>query len=790
SLTNIAAVGASPKTPLTTPANEVTVSVNIPSTPAANFAGTAGGDGFNVVHANGRVYNVFHHQASVVVNCHDELTSEDCTYGGLTWPIEVSASVGTGMYSNAFTNKNETKLFVWAVVRGQSAGIQCMKLEDGSDCGYQVLSVIDVAGNETTIDIGSAEFVDWGSPARVGNKIYTPFAEPTGQTWLACFNLATESPCAQSAYKQSMLEPGVESFEFSIFNGPHAIAYGKYVYSNFFEVNTFNTYVDCWDTEENSSCEGVWPRANQSPSSWMPVLNQNQEITLICSLEESVSCLDAETGEDATTPDHLAELYGMDELPAFIGTSLIFGKKVVSLLSGMGGSPLGTAICFDYSTATPTNCGTIELPDTSFVYSLDRDPNRPTCVWVNADNGLAQITNFDVLTMEQGCSGSLRTSLIQISTKGAACDVTEWDSLKITSPSQWTSATVTVRDENGDVLPGGNEISISQANVKTSLANVDFGTLETPYFDFDIQGADLSNGLNAQFTWTTSTPKICKGLKETSKTSYTGTTGSLNIGKNLKVAGKVTPKVCGNDLIFTLNRNPFTGVLGDYVIDGGNYSTENWKAGSYAVTVTQPANDYCKASNANKSFNLTVDVTPDLTLKAKGWYLHEEVRSDFSFNIKTDTTSQGSTTINKYQGSVSIAVDEEWKFSTSLNSATKIVNGVVKSGKLTFTEISCPDSPAIGNAKSDPKCYLVVVKGKVSSWDAGSSSWVNPQDASFAIKLFNGGTYKKKIKGVMKDVVLPDFVSFNLITEIEGLQVPETLVPVKLKGTSAFGYVK
>ncbi|MEY4311942.1 MAG: hypothetical protein RLZZ571_712, partial [Actinomycetota bacterium] len=554
--------------------------------------------------------------------------------------------------------------------------------------------------------------------------------------------------------------------------------------------NTYTTHVECWDTESDSTCEGAWPRGNQNASSWMPVLNQNEEIALICSIGQFVSCLDAETGEDATTPDHLSALYTYDGLPAFIGTSLMFGKKVVTLIAGGEGSPLGAAICFDYSTETPTNCGAIELPDTSFIYSLDRDPNRPTCVWVNADGGSAQITNFDVLTMEQGCSGSLRTSLVQISTKADACDVTEWDSVKITSPSQWTSATITVRDENGDVLPGGDAIEISQANVKTSLANVDFGTLETPYFDFDIQGADLSGGLDAQFTWRTSTPKICKGLKETSKTSYTGTTGNLKIGKTLKVTGKVTPKVCGDDLIFTLNRNPITGQQGEYAIESGNYSTENWKAGSYLVTATHEANANCKASAANKSFNLTLEVAPNLTLKAKGWYLQEDLRSDFSFNIETTTTSQGSTTSHKYQGAVSLIADEEWKFTTSLSSITKIVNGVVKSGKLTFTQIACPDSPAVGNTKSDPKCYLAVVNGKISSWDAGSSTWVNSQDATFAIKLFDGGMQRKKVKGVMKNVFLADFASFNLITEVDGYQVPEILVPVKLKAPSASGYVK
>ncbi len=776
--------------PLANATKSVTLNVSIPGVPAAIFSGNAGGDGFNVAQANGHIYNVFHHDNSVIVNCHDELTSELCDYNSIDWPVVVTSEVGAGMYSSAFINTAETKLYVWAIKRGESAGIQCMNLADASDCGYQVLSTIENEGSTVIIDIGSSEYVDWGSGAQISNRIFAPFAQSDGQTWLACFDLKKELACNETAFEGPALEPGVESFEGSIFNGPHAFAYGQKVYSDYFNYYSSATSVVCWDNATQSLCDGDWPNIGFSTSGFMPILNQLGEVESICSLNMGMGnrCINAQTGENVDIPNYVSEFPTEGQIAAFIGQSLIFGKKVVTIATGIGS--IGIISCLDYSTETPILCGFLELPDTSFIYSLNRDPHRPTCVWINADGGDAQITNFDVLTMEQGCSGSLRTSLLQLSTKAEGCDVASWDSVEITSPSNWSSASITVLDQNGEVLPGGDAVEISSANTATSLAGVDFSNVESPYFDFDVQGTDLSEGLEVTFKWHTSTPQICLGKKEVSTTKYTGTSGQLDLGKKFRVSGNVRPSYCGDEIVFTLNRNPLTGQTQQFVLEPGVHETASWKTGKYKITATHPADLYCKTSSESKSLELSYKLKKNQKIDADGWYLNNNLQENFGLSLKTKTTISGAATTNKFSGSVQWQIDGGWKFNGLISGTTKFVDGVIKSGKNVVSEIACPTSPKVGTETSNPHCFVILANGNLSQWDAGSSSWINEQDAQFLIQVFDGGASQKKVKGKIRTINYADFVSFNLVTGADGFDVQKIDTPIKLKGLTGSGFVK
>lgn len=787
SLFSLIPASATKSMPLANGDKPVTLNVNIPATPGSSFQGDAGGDGFNIAHANGHVYNVFHHEYSVRVNCHDELTAELCSYNGTSWPIEVSSEIGTGMYSYAFINTAETRLYVWAVDRGTSGGIQCMELSDGSDCGYQVLSEVHVDGDNQIVPLGTNYYVDWGSGAAIGNHVYTAFADLAGQTWLACFDLKREEPCEEAAYQTSTLIPGVAANELSLFSGPHTIAYGKLVYTDFYNFETSISVVDCWDSETLEVCEGSWPVEDVNQSSWMPILNTSGKIVTLCSLGET-TCIDSKTGDSVETPAHLEGISATLDLGAFIGNSVIVGKRVVTIGSGVNGEG-DEILCFNYSSTEVTSCGSLDLPDTAFLYSLDKDPNRPTCIWINADEGESQITNFDVLTMQTGCSGSLRTSLIQLSTKSEACDVTNWKSLTIKSPASWDSATVSVKDVNGDALPGGESIEIESANTPVSLQDIDFADEETPYFDFDIEGADLSGGLDVQFKWITSTPNICKGLKELSTTTYTGNAGKIELGKSLKISGRVKPAYCGDQIVFTLNRNPITGDAGPFEILSGRNETANWQPGTYRITATHPADIYCKTSSDSSTFTISTKLENNMKISASGWYLNGENQEDFDLVIKAKTNSSGTAVTTNYTGAVTWQIDEKWQFKANLSGTSKMVNGVMKSGKNVVTETTCPTSPTVGTKKSNPKCYLLSVNGKLRSWDSNTSTYINPQSTQFVIRLFDGGIGKKKVKGVLKNVILADFASFSLFADVPEFDMPYLDTPIKLRAPTGKGSV-
>ena len=71
-------------------------------------------------------------------------------------------------------------------------------------------------------------------------------------------------------------------------------------------------------------------------------------------------------------------------------------------------------------------------------------PYRPTCIWVNADDGSAQIQNFDAFTGGACGRGPLRILASSVVAPGRACFPGSWVSLKVLKPlrSAYTKGTV------------------------------------------------------------------------------------------------------------------------------------------------------------------------------------------------------------------------------------------------------------------------------------------------------------------------------------------------------------
>ena len=116
--------------------------------------------------------------------------------------------------------------------------------------------------------------------------------------------------------------------------------------------------------------------------------------------------------------------------------------------------------------------------------------------------------------MSLGCGSDLRISRAQVAPIVDGCAVYSWLSMTVTTPSAWTSASVSVVGPNGAALPGGNSISLTDSYTATSLSGVDFSA--TTDFDFLLNfdaGADLTGGITAQFTYTTDPLSRCQTSK-------------------------------------------------------------------------------------------------------------------------------------------------------------------------------------------------------------------------------------------------------------------------------------
>lgn len=512
-LTSTVSATAAASTPSTQSVSQV---VTIPTAPMSSFAGAAGGDGFNAAVADGRVYSVFHHQAQLQASCLQQSTGAAC---GAGWPYisAVSDGIGTPMSSYAFVAPDGDALYAYALLPDRSAGVMCITLPNPVSCGVTALTTVSNVAipieGEDEHGASAPYSLDFGAPARVGERIYSPFAD-SDRVWLSCFDLDAAAQCPGAPFELSEIGAGWQQDIY--LRGPRAVAYGDRVYVTVHEgVDTpSSTRLTCWDPSTSQTCgdttSAVWPVSVATPWGLIPTLSIDGDVTSVCLTESGVTrCVDAVSGVTVTAPTVLASFEaGTGDSGAFFGQARTIGSRMVFISSTSAPSPRFTCIDFD---AVPAEwCGDFLPANANLLYAVDDDPDRPGCLWFNSDNGAGQIQSFDMLTMASGCEEQGRISRPQIAPDIESCPVYTWSSVQVLAPTTWETATVDVRTTQGErALPGGNELSLIDSITATSLADVDVTGQTSPLFVFSFTGATLTDGVTARFTWVTDDVDEC-----------------------------------------------------------------------------------------------------------------------------------------------------------------------------------------------------------------------------------------------------------------------------------------
>lgn len=493
----------------------ITRDVTIPAPPAAAFAGTSGGDGFDVSLVNGRIYNVFHHGASTfTVACLDESTGVKCIDSSTAqsvWPKTLTdatyGSVGSPGQSWTFVNPDKTRLYGWAQKSGVHGGMMCMRLDVPDNtadhsCGYTVLTEYvapDTSTVSETSTVSQWSSQDWGSNARVGDKVYSHYPSNDGtKMFLACFDLSTGAQCANAPFILSDLT-GVSR------TGARTMAIGTRVYTSA-SVTGGVKKLTCWDTTTSAECEAnnSWPVTITNTYVATPIVDTNGDVNGICSLAGALTvCFDHLTGASITTPAVLASStfnasswWGATTL---VGTRLIIPDQGVKVhCIDFGVSP--AELCAD-SPFIPQNLG--------LLYSATQDPLRAGCMWLNADNGTSQIQNFDAYTMQPGCSGTQRVSTTQFIPDLPNCPIISWLSFQVVDPATWTSASISVTTAGGAPLTGGANIALTPGQV-VNLSGVDVASVPNPTFSLAFTGATIApTGVVTKFKFVTDGSPAC-----------------------------------------------------------------------------------------------------------------------------------------------------------------------------------------------------------------------------------------------------------------------------------------
>ncbi len=469
--------------------------LQFPSPPPSAFAGSSGGDGWAVALSSTQVFNVFHHTSTLQVACRQRSSASTCW----STPSKTITDAGGGNFatSNApglYLDANSGHIFVYAVrTSDATAGVVCIDTTKPVSatgrqlfCGFTVLSAVGDA------PIGSSYPSD---PVQVGTNWYS-FNEVVGagggsKNTLLCFNLVTDGVCSSQPFAVNY---GGEAISVGQFTNPIG-AVGTDI---FVQVVGATNELACFDTITKASCAGSWPvSVGGVAGAPFPLLNSTGTPVGVCLPVTANPCYSL-SGAPAATPPGMASAIG-STVNNFNGPALTLGARVYVANSGT------TQVdCYDYSTSS--KCGSFpkSFSNLGLLYTVNPDPQRPNCIWVNSDHGAAQIQNFDATTGGACQQGAISVFAKKFVAPFNQCIPTNYTSLQVTAPSRSTYASGTVQfvDSSGNPLPGTPVRPLDQ-NGSVKLTSMHLTTKNPlPGFEITLNGqTPYSSHVNVKLTW-------------------------------------------------------------------------------------------------------------------------------------------------------------------------------------------------------------------------------------------------------------------------------------------------
>jgi uncharacterized repeat protein (TIGR01451 family) len=532
-----------------------------PVPPASSFNGSGGGDGWAVALTPKAVYNVFHHSSETDLACHYQADGKPC-WGtdheairvyqqptsnlideALPPPVDFSAAGQPGLYLDQSTGK----LYMFTTRTSDStAGVLCMDTKavdpalnaqfdptsetfnpDGrvAFCGFTPLSA---PGEATTNG-----YNDLGAPAQIGSRWYVfnyfNGASSTGtENKVLCFDLKTFAACANQPYPLANIGTGTVS---SSTPGPSVAAIGSKLIvpvrvGGTDELACFDTTAADPTNTDQTSCGGGWPTSIAEAASGFgfgesgppyPMLSAAGTPKGVCLSIGSDPCWDL-SGARVGTPPNMTS--AITSTQVWNGPAVVIGPRVYVPNRNAG------IQCYDYSAqadcvakdSTGTTVFTFPMlpgksPTTEW-YTVNVDPQRPNCLWVNSDH--REIANFDAFTGGACGQGPIRVVTASIVGSSPQCFPSQFTSLTIDSPARntYTDGSVIFADASGNPLPNATALPLD-ANGTASLSSLQLSTGEAlPQFLITLkQGSEeiRPDSVTVTVTWQGTFDPTCAG---------------------------------------------------------------------------------------------------------------------------------------------------------------------------------------------------------------------------------------------------------------------------------------
>ena len=533
-------------------ATTYTATQTIPVPPSSTFPGASGGgDGWAVALSNTQVFNVFHHQGYLGVECHNQADGSTCWPDDPTYITDGSGdNFATSGQPGMYLDQAHGKLYVYATRSSDdTAGVVCVDVSnptaDPTFCGFTALSAVGagyVSGNGAISD-----------PMQVGTKLYAfnyfPSAGVAGtQNQLLCFDTTTDAACAGQPFTVNVGLAAGTTAAVGNFPAPATAAIdGRLLIP--MEDTDGNRTLACWDPSTGADCAGEWPISLNSTDYYpggngapVPMLDSTGDEIGLCLPSASAPCFDF-TGASVTTPAGLPAALSGGESTGWNGPGVVIGPRVYIPQWSYD------VACFDFSTGASCAGFPKYFNGLDLLYTVNLDPQRPTCIWVNSDNGADQIQNFDAFG-GNGCGqGAIRVLASQFVVPNSACFPASYQSLQITDPpasdydtsGSPNGSNIQFEDTDGNPIAGvGTQYLDATGSV--GLTGLDLnGPLGLPQFLISIVNplAPITS-ITVELTWTATYNPSCVpqggGVTPTPTTTATSLSGGGVSGASITVA--------------------------------------------------------------------------------------------------------------------------------------------------------------------------------------------------------------------------------------------------------------
>jgi hypothetical protein len=510
--------------------------VTIPIPPASNYAGAGGGDGWAIALSNTQVFNIFHHNGATQLSCHNQSDASAC-YPVRTITDGSANNFATSGHPGMFLNQNTGKLYTYGTRGSDStAGVICIDTTLAATnpnpfCGYTALTAV----NDGPLSGGISGL---SNPMQVGTKWYAfnfvngkaAGAGAGGQNTLLCFDLTTFAACAGQPITVNI---GAGTVGVNSFPTPATAALGTEIIIP--TVTGGNSLLACWDASTGTNCSGSWPAA--APISYpgnngapFAELDPTGKLIGLCLPTGTDECYNL-MGARVATPPGMTAAIGVGSA-SWDGTGLVLGPRVYV--------PAWSNIVYCYDSSTSASCPNFpKLFNNLFLlYTVNPDPQRPTCIWVNADGGSAQIQNFDAYSGGACGQGPIRVLAAQFVVNTPPCLPATYTSLQVLQPlpSTYTSGTVQFLDAGGNpILGAANRPLDATGTVDLTGLNLNTAT-GLPQFLITLTGATGNPGqIVVKLTWTGNYDPNCGSAVTTPTTVATMLSGGGQSGGHITV---------------------------------------------------------------------------------------------------------------------------------------------------------------------------------------------------------------------------------------------------------------